>query len=236
MRKLIPTAFFASLTFLVVCCVFANGHSLSNSKEKAEAIRGKVEMDLPDTPTPKVKIDLDQAFFNMLINFGVANNPKLSGNALIDLSEYAAYAEMLKGAAIRAYDKKAENLNQIMEHYQGVLENEKWEHLVKIKDTLNLSLLYAEELGIVHGIFVMVNDDDRWSFVNIYGEIDFEKLGVLFGQFLESNSEESISETVSTWINAPMPQWLNVKLNSKLNLEKLNDTPKPETETGDHSK
>ena len=189
-------------------------------------------MDLPDVAAPKVKIDLDKTFFNMLINFGVASNPKLSGETSIDLAEWKAYAEMLKGAAIRAYDKEADNLNQIMKHYQGILESEKWEHLVKIKDKFNLSLLYAEEPTIVHGTFLMVAEDDGWSFVNIYGEINFQKLGVLFGQFLEPNSEESISKTVSTWINAPMPQWWNVKLNS----EKLDNTSKPETETDDHSK
>ena len=232
MRNLTPTALLTSITLLILCCVFANGHSLTHSSEKTEAIYGKVEMDLPDAPAPKVKIDLDKNFFTMLINFGVASNPKLSRDASIDLAEWIAYAEMLKGTTIRTYDKEAENLNQIMGHYQDALDSKNWEHLIKIKDTFNLSLLYAEEPTIVHGIFIMVNDEDGLGFANIYGEIDFEKLGVLLGQLLESNSEESISKTVSTWINAPMPQWLNVKFNS----EKLDDTSKPETKTDDRSK
>ena len=232
MKRFTPTTLLTSITVLIVCCVFANGHPPTHSIGKAAAIRGKIKMDLSDAPAPKVKIDLDQTFFSMLINFSVASNPKLSGNTSIDLREYAAYAEMLKGAAIRTYDAKTENLNQITEHYQSVLEDEKWEHIVKIKDEFDLSLLYGKEPDIVHGIFLRITDEEGSGFVNIYGEIDFEKLGVLFEQLLESNSEERISKTVSTWINAPMPQWLNVKLNS----EKLDNTPKSDTETDDHSK
>ena len=190
MRRFTLTALLTSITFLIICCVFTNGYALTNSAGKIETVRGKIEMDLPDTSVPKVKINLDKTLFNLLINFGVASHPKLAGEESIDLAEWTAYAEMLKGAAIRAYDKETKDLNQIMDHYQRILEDDKWEHIVKIKDQFDLSLLYAEEPGIVHGIFVMITDDEGSGFANIYGEIDFQKLGVLFGRFLESNSEE----------------------------------------------
>ena len=192
----------AGIAFLAVCCFFTNGHAQNSNVE--ETVRGKIEMDLPDAPVPKVEITLDKSLLGLFINFGIASHPELSGDKSIDVSEYAAYAEMLKGVSIRAYDKEMKDLDRMVDHYRGILENEKWEHLVKIRDTFDLSLLYAEKSDVVHGIFIMFTDDGNSGFVNIYGEIDFQKLGTLFGQLLESNSGESISETVRNWINVPM--------------------------------
>ena len=192
----------AGIAFLAVCCFFTNGHAQNSNVE--ETVRGKIEMDLPDAPVPKVEITLDKSLLGLFINFGIASHPELSGDKSIDVSEYAAYAEMLKGVSIRSYDKEMKDLDRMVDHYRGILENEKWEHLVKIRNKFDLSLLYAEKSDVVHGIFIMFTDDGNSGFVNIYGEIDFQKLGTLFGQLLESNSEESISETVRNWINVPM--------------------------------
>ena len=57
----------------------------------------------------------------------MASIPKSDGDQPIDTAAYTAYADMLKGAAIRAYDKETEDLNQIIDHYQGMLADEKWE-------------------------------------------------------------------------------------------------------------
>lgn len=192
----------AGIAFLAVCCFFTNGHAQNSNVE--ETVRGKIEMDLPDAPVPKVEITLDKSLLDLFINFGIASHPELSGDKSIDVSEYAAYAEMLKGVSIRAYDKEMKDLDQMVDHYRSILANEKWERLIKIRDKFDLSLLYAEKSGVVHGIFVMFTDDGNLGFVNIYGEIDLQKLGTLFGQLLESNSGESISETVRNWINVPM--------------------------------
>lgn len=217
----------AGIAFLVVCCIFTNGHARTNNV--TETVRGKIEMDLPDAPVPKVEITLDKSLLGLFVNFGIASNPKLAGDGSVDLSEYAAYAEMLKGASIRAYDKEMKDLDRMVDHYRGILENEKWEHLVKIRDKFDLSLLYAEKSGVVHGIFVMFTDDGNLGFVNIYGKIDFQKLGTLFGQLLESNSGESISKTVRNWINVPMSHRWEVKLNA----EKPDHALKSETATID---
>ena len=107
------------------------------------------------------------------------------------------------------------DLNRIVDHYRSILANEKWEHLIKIRDKFDLSLLYSEKPGVVNGIFLMFTDNGNSGFVNIYGEIDFQKLGTLFGQLLESNSEEAISETVRNWINVPMPHSWGVKRNAE---------------------
>lgn len=239
MKKSTLTALLAGIAFLVVCCIFTNGHARTNNG--TETVRGKIEMNLSDAP--KVEINLDENFLNLFISSAIGGDSKFDGDQPIDSAEYV---EMLKGASIRVYDKKMKNFNRIVEHYQNILENEKWEHLVKIRDKFDLSLLYEEKSGILHGIFVMFTDDGNSGFVNIYGEIDFQKLGTLFGQLLESNSEEAISKTVRNWVDAPPPQWLTFRnwvntpppqwLKVKLSAEKPNDVPKSATETNNHSK
>lgn len=221
---------FALTALLIVSCVLTNVYALTNGTEKTETIRGKIAMDLPDASAPKMVINLDKTFFNLLINFGMASIPKSDGDPPTDMTAYTAYADMLKGAAVRAYDKETEDLNQIIDHYQGILADEKWEHIVKIKDKFNLSLLYAEEPGILHGIFATIIDDEGWSFVNIYGEIDFQKLGALFGRVMASSSEEGMSQTLRDLVNPSNSQWWPAEVNS----EKPDETPKSETETNDN--
>ena len=239
MRRFTLAALLVGIAFFVVCCIFTNGHAQDINSE--QTVPGKIEMNLPDTP--KVEINLDKSLLHLFISAGIGSHPKLDRDQPIDSTEYA---EMLKGASIRVYDKKMKNFNRIVEHYHNILEDEEWEHLVKVRDTFDLSLLYAEKPGIVHGIFLRFTDDGGSGFVNIYGEIDFQKLGILFEQLLESNSEAAISETVRSWIDAPPPQWLTFRnwvntpppqwLKVKLSSEKTNDVPKSGTETNDPSK
>ena len=212
MKKSTLTALLMGITFLSVFCFFTNGDAQNSNV--GETVPGKIEMNLTDAPVPKVGINLDKNLLDLFINFGIASNPKLAEDGLIDPSEYTAYAEMLKGASIRTYDGEMRDLNRIVDHYRSILANEEWEHLVKIRDKFDLSLLYSEKSGIVNGIFLMFTADGNSSFVNIYGEIDFQKLGTLFGRFIESNSEVAIAETIHNWIKGPTPEWLKVPINS----------------------
>lgn len=230
MKKSTLTALLAGIAFLAVCCFFTNGHAQSGNV--GETVRGKIEMNLPDAPVPKVEINLDQSLLDLFINFGITNHPELSGDKSIAVSEYTAYTEMLKGASIRAYDGEMRDLNRIVDHYRSILANEEWEHLVKIRDKFDLSLLYSEKPGIVNGIFLMFTADGNSSFVNIYGEIDFQKLGTLFGRFIESNSEVAISETIHKWVKGPTPEWLKVPINSG----EQNDNAQSSTKTNNYSK
>lgn len=234
---------FTALLTLAVSCVLANVYAVTNNIEKTETVRGKIEMDSPNTSAPEVQINLDQTFFNLIINFGIASIPKSDGDQSTDMTEYVEYANMLKGAAVRTYDKEVEDLNQIIDHYHGVLENEEWENIVKVKDKFNLSLLYAEESGILHGIFATIIDDESWSFVNIYGDINFQKLGTLFGRIMESSSEDGISKTILDMVNASNPGLLQMEINteesdkeSESETETSDEAPKSETDTNAHSK
>ena len=215
--------------FLVVCCLLTMGYALTNGVAKAETIRGKIAMDLPDASTPKVVINLDKTFFNLFINFGITSIPKSAGDAPIAVTEYA---EMLKGAAIRVYDKGTQDLDEIIDYYQRILKDEKWEHIVKVKDEFSLSLLYGEEPDIVYGIFLRITDEEGSGFVNVYGEIDFQKLGVLLKHLLESNSEEGMPKTIRDWVNTPKSEWWK----ARFTLEASDETEKSDTETDDYSK
>lgn len=158
-------------TLLIALCFFGNGIA------ETEKIRGKIEMSLADTSTPMIEVNLDQSFFNLFINFTV------------NLPEYAEYAEMIEGVFIYSYDKEAGNLTKVKNHYQNILNTENWEHILKVKDELQVSLLFAETPGVLNGIFVSFTDKKNTTFVNVYGEIDFQKLGILFGKILESGPE-----------------------------------------------
>ena len=159
------------VTLLVAFCFFGNGMA------ETEAIRGKIDMNLPDAPTPTIEVNLDQSFFNLFINFTV------------NLPEYSEYAEMVEGVFIRTFDKESSDLAKLKNHFQNILSTEQWEHIVKVKNELSVSLLFADTPGVVHGIFVSFTDKQNTTFVNVCGEIDFQKLGTLFIKILESEPE-----------------------------------------------
>ena len=159
------------MALLAAFCFFGNGIA------ETDAIRGKIDMNVPNTPTPAVEINLDKSFFNLFINFTV------------NLPEYAEYAEMIEGVFIRGYDKETGNLTEMTRHYKHILKTEKWENLIKVKDQLHVSLLYGNEPGVLHGIFISFTDKHNSIFVNIFGKIDFQKLGILFGKIMESAPE-----------------------------------------------
>ena len=162
---------FSILILLLAFGIFAT------SIAETEKIRGKIEMSIPNAPTPTIEINLDQSLFRLFINF------------TIDLPEYAEYAEMIGGVFIRSYEKESKILNEMNNHFLKILKKEKWHHIFKVKDHLNVSLLFSETPGILNGIFVSFTDKNNSTFVNIYGNIDFQKLGTLVQKLMESEPE-----------------------------------------------
>ena len=163
------------ITLTLVFCIFSSGIA------KNESIRGKIEMNLPNTPKPTLEVNLNKTFFNLLISS--------NENITEKIVEYAKYAEMIEGIFIRIYDKKAINSTNMADHYKNVLKMEKWEDLIKIKDKFSVSLLFADAPGIVNGVFISYTDQHFTAYANIYGKIDFEKLGTLMGKIIESAPE-----------------------------------------------
>lgn len=158
-------------TLFVTICFFGSTIAQTNT------FRGKIDMKFPDKPTPMVEVNLDQSFFNLFINF------------TLNLPEYAEYAEMIDGIFIQSYDKQSLELDNMKTHFQENLKKENWEQIVKVKDELRVSILYAETPGVLYGIFISFTDKKNTTFVNIFGEIDFQKLGILFGKIMETSPD-----------------------------------------------
>lgn len=165
---------FSIVILLLAFCSFATGIA------ETEKIRGKVEMNVPNAPTSTFEINLDASFFSLLINFN---------DFTTNLPEYAEYAEMVKGVCIRSYEIETRTLTEINNRFLKILKKEKWEDIIKVKDQLYVSLLYSDTPGILNGIFVSFTDKNNTTFVNIFGNIDFQKLGTLFKKFMVAEPE-----------------------------------------------
>ena len=162
--------------FSVVILLLAFG-IFATSIAETEKSRGKIEMSIPNAPTPTTEINLDQSFFRLFINL------------TMNLPEYGQYAEMVKGVRIRSYVKESKTLTEINNHFLKILKKEKWTDIIKVKDQLNVSLLFSETPGILNGIFVSFTDENNTTFVNIFGNIDFQKLGTFFKKLMEAEPE-----------------------------------------------
>ena len=164
--------------FSIVIIILAFGiFAIGIGKTETEKSRGKIEMSIPNAPTPITEINLDQSFFSLFINF------------TMKLPEYREYAEMVEGVFIRSYIKESRMLTDMNDHFLKILKTEKWEQILKVKDHLNVSLLFSETPGILNGIFVSFTDENNTTFVNIYGNIDFQKLGTLVQKLMEAEPE-----------------------------------------------
>ncbi|MCG9128719.1 DUF4252 domain-containing protein [Candidatus Poribacteria bacterium] len=158
-------------TLFITICLFASTIAQTN------VVRGKIDMQLPNSPTPIVEVNLDQSFFVLFINF------------TLNLPEYGEYAEMIDGVFVHSYDKQSLELDNMKSNFQETLKTENWEQIVKVKDELYVSILFAETPGVLNGIFVSFTDKQNTTFVNIFGEIDFQKLGILFGKIMETKPD-----------------------------------------------
>ena len=165
MKRLTLTILFATI------CFFGSTIAQTN------AIRGKIDMKLPNNPAPTVEVNLDQSFFNLFISF------------TLNLPEYGEYAEMIDGIFILSYDKQSSELENMKNEFQSTLKTQNWEQIIKVKDELYVSMLFAESPGVLNGIFISFTEKQNTTFVNIFGEIDFQKLGFLFAKIMETSPD-----------------------------------------------
>ncbi len=166
---------FSILILLLAFGIFVIGIG----KAETEKSRGKIELSIPNTPTPttEIEINLDESFFRWLFI-----------DLTMDPPEYGEYAEMFEGIFICSCVKESRILTEMNTHFQKILKTEKWERILKVQDHLNVSLLFSETPGILNGIFVSFTDENNTTFVNIYGNIDLQKLGTLIQKFIESEA------------------------------------------------
>lgn len=184
---------FSILVLLLAFGIFATGIA------ETEKTRGKIEMSMPNAPAPTTVINFD-FIGGAAIEINLASPPKteinfdhsffrLFNNITIDFPEIEEYAQMIEGVFIRCYDKDSGDLTKMVNHYQKILKTQKWENLIKVKEQFHVSLLFSDEPGILHGIFISLIDEQNMTFVNIFGKMDFQKIGKLFGKLVKSEPE-----------------------------------------------
>lgn len=173
--------------FSIVILLLAFGiFTIGIGKAETEKSRGKIEMSIPNAPTPTTEINLDESFFRCYFIDCTINLPEYGFNFTMDSPEYGEYAEMFEGIFICSYVQEPRILTEMNNHFLKILKKEKWEQILKVKDHLSVSLLFSETPGILNGIFVSFTGENNTTFVNIYGNIDIQKLGTLFQKLLES--------------------------------------------------
>ena len=112
---------------------------------------------------------------------------------------------MIKGVYVRGYEN-GENLDQMLRHYENKLKVGEWETIVKAKEgdgIVRVALLFDEE--IVSGVFIMVTGAKETLFVNIFGHIDFEKVGDIISNLENMN------------LNLDLPQLKDLKIDTEPN-------------------
>lgn len=156
-------------------------------------IKGRIDFDFSDVSEAKIEVNVSSKLFTLLAK-SVEHDP-----------EIGKLVAMIKGVYVRGYEN-AENLDQMLRHYENKLKVGEWETIVKAKEgnqIVRVSLLFDED--IVSGVFVMVTGGKETILVNIFGHIDFEKVG------------DVISNLENMNLNMDLPQLKKIKIDTEPN-------------------
>ena len=125
-------------------------------------------------PTPRVEVNLTDNLIN-LVTKSMSAKP-----------EVTELIQMIEGIYVRTYETTDDEVvaTTLVNYYQNVLKKNKWEILVKIKESdeiVEISLLFDDD--VAYGIFVIVvsSKPREVTFVNIVGEIAPDKISELLG-------------------------------------------------------
>ncbi len=152
-------------------------HQALAQKERPDETeqKGRIRFDLPNAPEPKVEVNLTDNLIN-LVTKSMSAKP-----------EVTELIQMIDGIYVRTYETTAADeiiATALVNYYQNVLKKNKWEVLVKIKESdeiVEISLLFDDD--VAYGIFVIVvsSKPREVTFVNIVGEIAPDKISELLG-------------------------------------------------------
>ena len=154
---------------VLLSVLFIIGNGVAQAEEKPK-IKGQIAFDFPNPPEAKIEMNLNGKLLSL---FAKSAKPEPKVTELI---------AMIEGIQIRGYARDIANRAQIIRHYENKLKKEKWEVIAKVNEkneTVQVRLLFDQEM--VRGLFVMVSGTDETIMVNIFGHIDFEKVGELLG-------------------------------------------------------
>ncbi len=196
---------FASMNLITVEAQVERSEDSAKRNERSDSpqtnVKGVIPFDFPNAPEPKIEVNLTgklialaakaakaQAAASTSGSSGSSGTAAKAAKAQVaeqgqELTELLEMVnEMVKGIYVRGYNSNAANLDPMLRHYENKLKKDKWEVIAKVKEeneTVQVSALLDQD--IVRGLFVIVTNKDETFLVNIFGQIDFEKLGKLLG-------------------------------------------------------
>ena len=177
-----PLAMLLSLLFTV-------GNGVADIQDKN--IKGRINFDFPDVSEAKIEVNVSSKLFTLLTK-SVEHEP-----------EIGKLVAMIRGVYVRVFEN-SENLDRMLRHYENKLKVGEWETIVKAKEgdeIVRVALLFDEE--IVSGVFIIVTGAKETLLVNIFGHIDFEKVGAAISNLKNMN------------LNLDLPQLKDLKIDTE---------------------
>ena len=174
---------------VLLSLLFTIGSGIAEVQD--ENIKGRIDFDFSDVSEAKIEINLNSKLFSLLTR-SVEHEPEIS-----------KLVAMIEGVYVRSYEN-AKNLDQMLRHYENKLEVDEWEIIVKAKnkdEIVRVGLLFDEET--VSGVFIMVAGAKETILVNIFGHIDFEKVG------------DVICNVENMNLNLDLPQLKDLKIDTE---------------------
>ena len=174
---------------VLLSLLFIIGNGIAETQD--ENIKGRINFDFPDVSEVIIEVNMSSKLFTLLTK-SVEHEP-----------EIGKLVAMIEGVYVRGYEN-GENLDQMLRHYENKLKVGKWETIVKAKEgdaIVRVALLFDEE--IVSGVFIMVAGAKETILVNIFGHIDFEKVGDVISNLEDMN------------LNLGLPQLKDLKIDTE---------------------
>ena len=175
---------------VLLSLLFTVGNGIAETQ--GENIKGRIDFDFFDVSEAIIEVNVSSKLFTLLTK-SVKHEPEI-GKLLT----------MIEGVYVRGYEN-GENLDQMLRHYENKLKVGEWETIIKAKEgdeIVRVALLFDEE--IVSGVFVMVAGAEETLLVNIFGHIDFEKVGNVIISNLENMN-----------LNLDLPQLQDLKIDTE---------------------
>ena len=181
--------------------------------------KGLINFDFPDAPDATIEVNLTEKLISLL-----TKSMKTS-------SEESEIAKMLTGIYVRSYDRGDVDEDKMVQYYQERLKKDKWEVLVKVKDSnefVEISLFIHED--VAYGVFaiIMPEKPEEIILVNIVGSLASERISELLENIMKIGMAEldilNLLEEVNPFGNINNKNLLAVKVETPPKIDgQLND-------------
>jgi len=143
--------------------------------------KGLIDFDFPNAPEAKIEVNLTEKLISLLTK------------SMKTTSEESEIAKMLTGIYVRSYDRRDVNEDEIVQYYQERLKKDKWEVLVKVKDSdefVEISLFIDQD--VAYGVFAIIIPEkpEEVIFVNIVGSLASERISELLEDIMKIGMKE----------------------------------------------